>query len=112
MSVRERYNHCLSIGESVTYEECLKFNENQECSWWLTSLKPLFNETGKIYRIIGTSVNITERKQAEAQLQKSEERWELALLGTGDGIFDWNLRRMKLFSLLNIKRCWVIPIQK
>ncbi len=52
-SVRERYNHCLSVGESVTYEECLKFNDNQECSWWLTSLKPLFNEVGQIYRIIG-----------------------------------------------------------
>lgn len=75
LSVRERYNHCLSVGESITYEECLKFNESEEYSWWLTSLKPLYNETGQIYRIIGTSVNITERKQAEEQLRESERRF-------------------------------------
>ncbi len=30
-------------------------------------------------------------------MQKSEERWELALLGTGDGIFDWNLSDNEAF---------------
>lgn len=102
-SVLKRYNHCLSVGESVTYEECLKFNDKQECSWCLTSLKPLFNEAGKIYRIIGTSINITERKQAEAQLQKSEERWDLALQGTGDGIFDWNIEKNEAFFSMQYK---------
>ncbi len=104
LSVKERYNHCLSIGESVTYEECLKLNENEEYSWWLTSLKPLFNEAGNIYRIISTSVNITERKQAERQLQKSEERWDLALKGTGDGIFDWNLSTNEAFFSTQYKQ--------
>ena len=104
LSVRERYNQCLSIGESVTYEECLKFNVSQECSWWITSLKPLFNEAGNIYRIIGTSVNITERKQAERELQKSEERWDLALQGTGDGIFDWNLMANEAFFSTQYKQ--------
>ena len=104
LSVRERYNQCLSIGESVTYEECLKFNVSQECSWWITSLKPLFNEAGNIYRIIGTSVNITQRKQAERELQKSEERWDLALQGTGDGIFDWNLMANEAFFSTQYKQ--------
>ncbi len=30
-------------------------------------------------------------------MQKSEERWELALQGTGDGIFDWNLKKNHAF---------------
>lgn len=75
IAVRERYNQCLSSGESITYEECLKFNALEEDSWWLTSLQPLYDETNEIYRIVGTSVNISDRKRAEAQLQESERRF-------------------------------------
>ncbi|MBV6624278.1 MAG: PAS domain S-box protein [Rivularia sp. (in: Bacteria)] len=73
--VTERYNQCLLVGESITYEECLRFNDEEEYSWWLTNLKPLYNQNSQIYRIVGTSVNITERKQAEARLRESERRF-------------------------------------
>gem|GEM_PF-216879 len=35
---------------------------------------------------------INKRQQVEASLRESEERWHLALRGTGDGIWDWNLK--------------------
>ena len=104
LSVKQRYINCLSVGESITYEECLKFTEDEEYSWWLTSLKPLYNQDSQIYRIIGTSVNISETKQAEARLRESEERWELTLEGTGDGIFDWNLRTNQVFFSTQYKQ--------
>ena len=39
---------------------------------------------------IGMVENITDQKHAQEELTASEERWQLALRGTNDGLFDWN----------------------
>jgi PAS domain S-box-containing protein len=41
--------------------------------------------------------DITERKQTAIALQESEERWQLALQGNNDGIWDWNLKTNTVF---------------
>jgi diguanylate cyclase (GGDEF)-like protein/PAS domain S-box-containing protein len=40
----------------------------------------------------GVMLDITARKQAEAELMESEARWKLALESTGDGIWDWHIQ--------------------
>ena len=45
----------------------------------------------------GLVVDISDRKQAEEELRKSEERWQLALKGNNDGIWDWNLATNEVF---------------
>ena len=40
---------------------------------------------------------ILERKQAEAALIASEERWKFAIEGSGDGLWDWNIQTGKAF---------------
>ena len=47
--------------------------------------------------LLGVSNDITERIQAEAALRASEERWQLALRGSSDGIWDWNPRTNVVF---------------
>ena len=64
------YRRCLETGTAFTYEEYVEI-ENQEI-WSLTTLNPLPDNAGKIYRIIGTTLDITARKQAEEKLRGSQ----------------------------------------
>lgn len=41
--------------------------------------------------------DITQRKQIQEALQESEQRWQLALRGNNDGIWDWNVKTNKVF---------------
>nr|WP_242032767.1 PAS domain S-box protein [Oscillatoria sp. FACHB-1406] len=76
-AVSERYRTCLEAGKRISYEECLSLKGRN--NWWLTALAPLKDENGRIYRIIGTSIDISDRKQAEQDLQQQAQRQQLFL---------------------------------
>ena len=52
---------------------------------------PLRDPHGQIIGTFAVVRDITERKHAEEELRKSRERFELAVLGSQDGLWDWNL---------------------
>jgi len=46
---------------------------------------------GRPAKLTGIFQDITERKRAEAALRESEARWQFALEGAGDGVWDWDV---------------------
>ena len=57
----------------------------------LTRGYPVRRDGGPVVRIVGTHLDITERKRTEAALRESEERLSLAFAGAQEGVWDWDL---------------------
>jgi PAS domain S-box-containing protein len=74
-SVRQRYADCVRFGKTISYEQCLQFQGI--FTWWSTTLTPLRDADSRIYRLIGTSSNITPSKLAEQAGKIEGERERL-----------------------------------
>ena len=66
-AVARCYQRCIDAGTAIVYEEYLPF-QGQDF-WWVTSLAPVRDNTGRIYRLIGTPTDITARRLMEERLQ-------------------------------------------
>ena len=64
--IRRNHQACLETGSSVMTEEPVELHG--KTTWWLSTHTPLRDNKGDITRIIGTGINITDRREAELQL--------------------------------------------
>ncbi|KAI9132835.1 PAS domain S-box protein [Acaryochloris sp. CCMEE 5410] len=92
------------LGESVQNAEVVIKPDQGPPHTVLASGDPIVAPDGQTLGAVVVLQDITERKQAEQELQESEQRWQLALEGAGDGIFDWNLMTNKAFLSLPWKQ--------
>jgi PAS domain S-box-containing protein len=67
------------------------------------TITPVFDENGVATNFIAIKIDITHRKEIEAALHLSEERWKVALEGSGDGIWDWNAQTGEVFYSIQWK---------
>jgi PAS domain S-box-containing protein len=59
---------------------------------WIQTRAQCFRDAaGKPVRMAGASIEITERKRAEENLRQSEQRYQLAIAGVNQGVWDWDL---------------------
>ncbi|MCC6144869.1 MAG: PAS domain S-box protein, partial [Candidatus Hydrogenedentes bacterium] len=54
-------------------------------------------EDGSVSGYLGIAVDITERKRIENALRQSEARWQFALEGAGDGLWDWDAQTNQIY---------------
>ncbi|MGO1077353.1 PAS domain-containing protein [Inquilinus sp. CA228] len=85
----ENDRHALETGETFTTEEVAVVAGVSRI--YSSAKAPLRDEHGAVIGLIGTSRDLTEMKTAEAALRRSEARWQFALDGAGDGIWDWDI---------------------
>lgn len=65
---------------------------------WIESKGKVFRDSaGVAVKMSGIDIDITAHKQGESALKESEERWQLALRGNNDGIWDWNVKTNEVF---------------
>jgi len=55
------------------------------------------NPGGEITGFLGVAEDISDRKRSEEALRKSEERFDLAVAGSNDGIWDWNVHTNEVY---------------
>jgi len=68
---RERQGHAF-------HQEYRTFGPDGQMRWLRSQAFPIADETGIIVRVVGTVEDISDRKQAEAALRESEERFRRA----------------------------------
>ncbi|MEO8589409.1 MAG: PAS domain S-box protein, partial [Flavobacteriales bacterium] len=105
---RERVGHAIraTLEQEAPYEiEFRTLNEEGTVNWVYTS-GVVLRESGRPMRMMGGTMNITERKQAEETLRTSEERFrlladnmdQLAWMADADGSTIWFNSRWEEFS--------------
>nr|WP_240905824.1 PAS domain S-box protein [Thiorhodococcus mannitoliphagus] len=105
-AVVAHYRECLRRGHPISYQEWLPFKGKETC--WETTLHPISDSDGSIRRIVGTSHEITERKQAEEALRISERKWRNVLESLQDAVFIHEVRKDGLpgpFIEFNARAC-------
>ena len=78
----------------------IEFRMKHKAGHWvdiLSRANAFFDEEGNAVRVVGTHVDITERKKIKKQLADSELRWKFAIEGNKDGLWDWNLKTNEVY---------------
>ena len=95
---RQRWvERVYAAGEMVNTELRLRRKDGREITVLENSCL-VYDDDGEPSHYQGTLIDISERMRAEAALRKSEERFELAVKGSLDGLYDWDLVADQCFA--------------
>lgn len=88
-----KYNDEQNIIENKSVINKDEIIETAKGKYFIRTLKaPYFDENRNVIGTFGISWDITDLKNSEKQLKDNSERLEMALLGSGSGLWDWNIQ--------------------
>lgn len=96
------------IRRSMAERNCISFEyriiRNDNSMRYLTiRLETIFDANDKPARIVGIVQDITGHAVVKKALKESEERWQFALEGAGDGLWDWNTATDEIYYSRRLK---------
>ncbi|MGZ8993234.1 MAG: PAS domain-containing protein [Burkholderiaceae bacterium] len=68
-----------------------------ECRWIRHRNKCVRDAAGRPIRVAGSISDIDAQKRAEEALRESQERYQLAVAGSNEGMWDWDMRSETFF---------------
>lgn len=95
--VRDDLQHFLDGQAELREGEYRVQRPNGEYRWIRHRNKCVRDAAGRPIRVAGSISDINDHKQAEEALRKSEERYQLAVAGSNEGMWDWDMRGETFF---------------
>lgn len=96
------------IRRSIDERTCISFEyrivrSDASLRYLTIRLETIFDANDKPARIIGIVQDITGHAIVKKALMESEERWQFALEGAGDGLWDWNTATDEIYYSRRLK---------
>lgn len=85
----------VATGNSMSFEDC--FIDGGVRRFFQTVKFPLMSAPGEPVGVAGLSTDVTDLRRIQEDLEISKERFSLAVRGTQDGIWDWDIVRNRRY---------------
>ncbi|HET9205517.1 MAG TPA: PAS domain-containing protein, partial [Burkholderiaceae bacterium] len=95
----------------IDYEFRILLPGSGAIRWILTRAHSFRDAEGRTVRVAGVSVDISERKRTEEALRLSEERFALAVLGSDDGVWDFDYVNNRVFGSRRAREILGVPLE-
>ncbi|KAA3615351.1 MAG: PAS domain S-box protein [Calditrichaeota bacterium] len=86
-----------AIKDGVPYDLEVRFINHQGEELWVRIVAKPILKHGKVSKIVGNMMDITERKTAEQTSRLNEDRLSKIMIAAKDGMWDWNLETNEVY---------------
>ena len=95
----------------LDYEYRILLPGSGEQRWILTRAQCFRDDSGRVLRVAGVSLDISVRKGIEQALRDSEQRYALAVAGSDDGVWDFDYVNNRVFGSRRCREILGLPAE-